>query len=100
MMRLALCSSAAPDATLSGLFEACARRGLAALELREGDAHGLNPDCEEIAAVVVRSRSDAPGPSIAGYRTSEPGHDLWLGRLSEALEVPLLLDGPTAVRSR
>lgn len=99
-MRLALCSSAAPDASLSGLFEACARRGLAALELREGDAHGLNPECENVADVVIRGRSHAPASSIVGYRTSEPGHDVWLGRLSKVLKAPLLLDGPTGVGSR
>lgn len=99
-MRLALCSSAAPDATLSGLFEACARRGLAALELREGDAHGLNPECEDIAEVLTPRQAPTVGVPIVAYRTLRPGHDLWLGRLSRALDVPILLDGPTSVRSR
>lgn len=99
-MRLALCSSAAPDATLSGLFEACARRGLAALELREGDAHGLNPECEEIADCLASGSARIVGVPIVGYRTLRPGHDLWLGRLSRALGVPILLDAPTSVRSR
>lgn len=99
-MRLALCSSAAPDATLSGLFEACARRGLAALELREGDAHGLNPECEEIVDFLTSGSARTGGVPIVGYRTSQPGHDLWLGRLSRALDVPILLDGPTSIRSR
>lgn len=99
-MRLSLCSSAAPDATLSGLVEACARRGLAALELREGDAHGLNPEYEDLAAAVAGARAETPSLPIVAYRTSEPGHDLWLARLSEALGVPLLLDGSTTVRAR
>lgn len=40
-MRLGLSSAAAPDLSLAGLLEACQRRGLAALELVLGDAHGV-----------------------------------------------------------
>lgn len=42
-MRLGLSSAAAPALALEELAAACARRGLAALELVSGDAHGVAP---------------------------------------------------------
>lgn len=99
VMRLALCSSAAPDASLAGLVQACGRRGLDALELREGDGHGINPDDEPITGSVGGSHA-ADGVAIVGYRSLVPGHDLWLARLSDALDAPILLDGPSGLHAR
>lgn len=98
-MRLGLCSSAAPDATLAELVEACRRRGLAALELRQGDAHGLHP-----GGMLDEVRSVAPvagvGPSLTGYRPTLEADDEWLGRLSEVLQLSILLEGPADPRQR
>lgn len=99
VMRLALCSSAAPEASLAGLVQACGRRGLDALELREGDGHGVNPDHEAITGAVGGGRA-AAGVEIVGYRSLLAGHDLWLARLSEALDAPVLLDGSSSLHAR
>lgn len=100
MMRLGLCSSAAPDATLTELFEVAARRGLSALELRDKDGHGLTPETEAIIGAVAAGRAVADNVEITAYRSTEDGHDLWLARLSEALDAPILLDAPAVVHAR
>lgn len=43
-MLLGLSSAAAPHADIDALIAACEHRGIDALELREGDAHGLSPE--------------------------------------------------------
>lgn len=91
-MRLGLTSAAAPDATLEELLDACRRRGLAALELRDGDAHGVAPG----GAALLRSvseRAAAAGIAIAGYRTAGGAGDAELAELSRSLGAPVLLDG-------
>jgi hypothetical protein len=45
-MRLGLSSAAAPDLSLADLLGGCQRRGLAALELVLGDAHGIHAGVE------------------------------------------------------
>ena len=69
-MRLALSSAAAPDAMLEELLEAATRRGLEAVELREGDAHG-------VARATRRSGAtgwddEAAGAAGAGSRIRRP----------------------------
>lgn len=100
VMRLGLCSSAAPDATLAHLFEACRRRGLTALELTDSDGHGLIPGTEAIVGAVAVGRGVAGDVEITGYRSTADGHDLWLARLSEALGAPILLDARSVVHAR
>jgi hypothetical protein len=91
-MRLALSSAAAPDAGLSELLEACTRRGLGALELRAGDAHGIAPG-DPFGAVDAAGRASAAGVLISGFRASSGDDLLHLARLAEALGAPLLLEG-------
>ncbi|MCC6223631.1 MAG: hypothetical protein IT201_09105 [Thermoleophilia bacterium] len=94
-MRLGLSSAAAPDASLEELLDACRRRGLAALELREGDAHGVVPG--DVALLRAASeRAVAAGVGIAGYRTDGAAGDAELAALSRSLGAPVLLAGPAA----
>ncbi|NIP78159.1 MAG: hypothetical protein GWM90_02720 [Gemmatimonadetes bacterium] len=70
-MRLGLSSAAAPDAPLSELLAACARRGLATLELEEGHGHGLEPGLRSLAAPRdAAARIEAAGVSLAGFRVA------------------------------
>jgi hypothetical protein len=92
-MRLGLSSAAAPDLPLADLLEGCRRRGLNALELVLGDAHGLDPEAgparleegrREVEAAGVRLVALAcPSPGIAPARTAV--------RLAARLELPVLL---------
>ena len=72
-MRLALSSAAAPDASLEELLDACARRGIDALELEEGHGHGLDADTvsSEAAAEAAARAADA-GVDLAGFRLAIP----------------------------
>lgn len=77
-MRLTLSSTAAPDATLSDLVDACRRKGLDGLELVQGEGHGVMP------AAASRSAPDiAPnaGVVLTGFRLADAG------------ELPAALDG-------
>lgn len=98
-MRLGLSSAAAPDASLDELLDACGRRGLAALELRDGDAHGLEPRDTARAQDAARSAA-AAGVALAGYRTAGDASAAALAGLSVALGAPVLLDGPAGVAGR
>ncbi|MGH7506725.1 MAG: hypothetical protein ACRELX_13785, partial [Longimicrobiales bacterium] len=83
MTRLGLSSAAAPDASLDELISACARRGLAALELREGDAHGIETDDgASSSSAAAAERAAAAGVTIVGYRSTRPGRDPRLARLA------------------
>ncbi len=98
-MRLGLSSAAAPDLSLEELLEACGRRGLAALELCNGDAHGIEPLAVGRAGEAARHAA-AAGVPIAGYRAGgDPGGAV-LATLSRALDAPVLLDGPAGVAGR
>lgn len=99
-MRLGLSSAAAPDAMLEDLFEAAARRGLGALELREGDAHGLSAEWDTSNISRARQWAALAGVTINGFLALGPGHDLSLARLSDALGTPVLLGGPGGVAGR
>jgi len=84
-MKLGLSSAAAPDATLGGLLEVCGARGIALLELREGDAclpdAGAAPaDTSAIAAVLPRPVTDAAR----------------LARVSRVWQAPVLLTNDRA----
>ena len=98
-MRLSLSSAAAPEATLGQLLEAAARCGFAAVELREGDGHGVTADYGPGIGAAL-AESSVAGIGISGYRVLQPGHDLALARLAHALEAPVLLDGPRGPAGR
>lgn len=99
-MRLGLSSAAAPDATLDELLAAAVGRGLGALELRDGDAHGVTPDDDAPSATLAAERAAAAKVTLSGYRTARPWHDLALARLSYALGAPIILDGPDDLATR
>ena len=99
-MLLGLSSAAAPDAGLEELVDIAARRGFGALELNEGDAHGITPDSDRRAILGVLERAAGAGVRISGYRALRTGHDVALARLSRALGAPVLLDGPAEAAAR
>jgi hypothetical protein len=91
-MRLTLSSAAAPELELPELLEACARRGLAGLELVAGHAHGIAPGIES-REVAKRRRELAAGEvRLTGlYLPAAGKHDAAeLARLSIAFGVPLV----------
>ena len=68
-MRTALSSAAAPRASLQELLEACNRRGLYALHLIAGHAHGITPESpdEELRSAAAAAR--AAGVEIVSLET-------------------------------
>jgi hypothetical protein len=59
-MRLGLSSEAAPDASIGEIAAACVRRGLGAVELVEGHAHGVSVRSNDAAiAAAARTLGDA-----------------------------------------
>lgn len=68
-MKLALSTSAAPDFTLAELFDTCARRGLAALELVADDRHGVGPELEHREVLEITAEAAAREIGIAAYRS-------------------------------
>jgi hypothetical protein len=67
-MELGLSSAAAPDATVAELVEACARRGLRVLELREEDAHGVRVGAERLVLAEAAALAAAGGVRIGALR--------------------------------
>lgn len=100
MTVLGLSSAAAPDAGLDELVEVSARRGFGALELSEGDGHGITPDSDKRAFAAAVKRAGSAGVRISGYRALRTGHHTALARLSRGLGVPVLLDGPADLSAR
>lgn len=98
-MKLGLCSGALPEAPLEGLLEAVVRRGLSALELRAGDAHGIEPARPLLAAGAL-DRIRMRGVELSAYRDRGGGSPLRLARVAELLDVPILVDGPAGLSSR
>ncbi len=90
-MRLGLSSAAAPDAPFAELLAACVRRGLAAVELRSGDAHGVVAGAAGGAA--ARERAAAAGVAISGFRSASAVEDCGLAPLASAADAPVLVDG-------
>ena len=92
-MRLSLSSSAAPDARLVELVAACARRGLAGLELVDGDAHRVTAGLSQTGGGVIRAAARNAGVEIcAYYRTALEPADLGAAlSIAGALGVPLVV---------
>lgn len=99
-MRLGLSSTAAPDAHLDELLEACARRGLRALELRDGDEHGVSDRPHGIGGAAARERAHAAGVVISGFRSEDADGDLRLVPLATAAGAPILVGGGSSMASR
>ena len=84
-MRLGLSSAAAPEAGAEDLVTACAARGLSALELRDGDGHGIAAHDQPVALTDLLALAAGANVDIAGYRTADSRAAVSLARLSNAL---------------
>lgn len=91
-MRLALSSAAAPDLALPDLIGACERRGLGALELVSGHAHGLEPGLPRAEMLAVVAAARACGIEIAAFRaaTGEDALGPAMASFAGALRVPVI----------
>ncbi len=96
-MRLGLCSGASPEASLDELLQAAGRRGFAVVELRDGDAHGVDSVGPPPA---VAARAVAEGVEIAGYRVTAPTEPRRLARIAAQIAAPILYDGAVGVGER
>jgi len=97
-MRLGLSSAAAADADVDTLLAASARRGLAALELRDEDMHGVSDATSAAAAAVLASDF---GVAIAGLRitSAAPPASTNAAAVAARLDAPVLAaHGSTAER--
>jgi len=92
-MRLSLSSAAAPDAALAELLAACARRGLAALELVEGHAHGVTAELDAARADAVHGAASDAGVAVCGlYREMLGAPELEpAARLAATLRAPVVV---------
>jgi hypothetical protein len=98
-MQLSLSSAAAPEAALAELLAACARRGLAALELVEGHAHGLGPEWGTGDGEALRSATRGAGVALCALYVTSPGrHALGdAARVAAELAVPVVVPAPALV---
>lgn len=92
-MRLSLSSAAAPDAALAELLAACARRGLAAVELAEPLGHGLDAATNADDLEALRAASRDAGVEVCGiFRRELHAEDLEpAAQLAAALGAPLVV---------
>lgn len=92
-MKLALSTAAAPDLALDDLLDACARRGLAALELVAGDGHGVGPELDHREVLEVAAEAAARKVAIAAYRS----RGLWEAAAPETVRLAFGLNAPVIV---
>lgn len=92
-MHLSLSSAAAPDAALSDLLTACTRRGLGALELVEGNAHGVGTGIDAARAKAILAAARHEGIRVCGLYLQEMdrGDLVPAARLAAALEAPVVI---------
>ncbi|HET8657059.1 MAG TPA: hypothetical protein VFL93_16155 [Longimicrobiaceae bacterium] len=92
-MQLSLSSAAAPEAALAELLAACARRGLAALELVEGHAHGVGSEPYPPLGEQVSRATRAAGVAVCALYAAAPGrHGLTaVARVAAELSVPIVV---------
>jgi hypothetical protein len=88
-----LSTAAAPDLALAELLDACARRGLAALELVAGDRHGVGPELDHREILKVAAEAAARGVAIAAYRA----RGLWEAAAPETVRMAFGLNAPVIV---
>lgn len=101
-MRLSLSSSAAPDATVRELAAACSRRGIEALALVEGNAHGLTTRVGPAAIEDARRVAADVGVEIIGFAperfdAAEPGA---AAELAARLGAPVIVPWESVGRDR
>lgn len=87
-MRLGLSSAAAVDADVDSLLAACARRGLAVLELRDEDAHGVSDAASAAAAAVLAADF---GVAIGSFRVAGAMTTAKVADVCAKLEAPALI---------
>jgi hypothetical protein len=88
-----LSTAAAPDLALAELFDACARRGLAALELVAGDQHGVGPELDHREILEIAAEAAAHNVAIAAYRA----RGLWEAAAPETVRMAFGLNAPVIV---
>jgi hypothetical protein len=105
-MHLGLSTEAAPDADLATIVRGCARRGLRAIELVEGHAHGLSAASSLSAVREARRVLDGEGitqrvfrPATVAGALSEAAAELG-GRLDAAVLAPAIVAGSLAAAAR
>ncbi|MBX7119371.1 MAG: hypothetical protein K1X31_10275 [Gemmatimonadaceae bacterium] len=101
-MQLALSSAASPNATLSTLVQGALRHGLAALELRAGDAHGFSTSPESAAETIsalVRELT-AAGIGVVGYCDTGNTNAASLASLAGTLRSAVFVDADAALPER
>jgi hypothetical protein len=72
-MRIALSSAAAPSASLSELLDGCTRRGLFALHLVAGHAHGVTSQSSDDELQAAAARARAQGVEIVSVELTDAG---------------------------
>jgi hypothetical protein len=100
-MRLGLSSEAAPDASLEEVAAACVRRGLGAVELVEGHAHGVSVRSTDVAIDrAARALGDA-GLADRVFRPEPGGSPDWepIAALSARLGAGVLIPSAWAAES-
>lgn len=92
-MRLALSSAAARDLSLVELLDASERRGLAGIELVEGDSHSVGPECVHERVLEVGAEARKRGVEIAAFRTQrlERAAEPAMVRLAFGLDAPIVV---------
>ena len=91
-MKLTLSSAAAPGETLQGLLDACGRKGIAGLELVEGDGHGMSlPSASRLAE--LRALVHAAHVALTSFRlaTGTDVDEERATRVGTELDVPVLV---------
>ncbi|HEX6940859.1 MAG TPA: hypothetical protein VF158_15690 [Longimicrobiales bacterium] len=97
-MRLALSTEAAPELPLADLVAACVRRGLAALELVDGDGHGLSPARPAEARERLRTALAGSGITVAAFRARslERACSAEMAAFAAAIGAPVVAPAGTA----
>lgn len=99
-MKLGVSSAAAPHADLDTLVDACVYRGLAVLELRVGDGHGLGAERAPTDLAAAPSHVSAAGIAIAGVRVGNHNELVQAAALARVLDASVILAGDTPVAAR
>ncbi len=99
-MRSGLSSEAAPDASLADLVSALRRHGLAAIELRAGDAHGISGALPEKALFEGMMLAADADVAISGYTDNGSDNEADLVMLSRVVRCLILVDGTRPFEER
>lgn len=91
-MQLGLSTAAAPDAALAELVAVLRRRGLAALELRQEDGHGLGPHLATDEVFAAGAELRAAGVHALRWRPSDLDDVVKHAHIASALGALVLVD--------